>query len=195
MEIICVKHNVEARTFQAVQELPDGNGGTLLNLLTMPQDTLEWRAAEYLINPSDTDLLLDVVLYEAFLPPEADGIPMLIKASTVDEAREYHVGKVMEAKAKMRPQGANSWKQRPQRLSRLASAHPDLALDWEPFLTDDALQPIRDKHDMADEVLVEKALLTSETRDKFTSSRKAFTDANRAEMIRSMRTRGAGNVK
>lgn len=195
MEIICVKHNVESRTFQAVQELPDGNGGTLLYLLTIPQDTLEWRAAEYLIEPSDTDLLLDVVLYEAFLPSEPDGIPMLMKASTVDEARDYHVGQVMAAKTKMRPQGPNRWKQNPQRVARLEAAHPELALDWKSFLTDDALQPIRDKHDMADEVLVEKASLIAETRDRMSSRRKAFTDTQRAEMIRSIRTRGVGNVR
>lgn len=195
MEILCVKHDIEARMFQAVQEVSDGNGGTLLYLCNIPQDTLEWRAAEYLIDPSATDLLLDVVLYEGFLPPEPNGIPMLMRASTIDEAREYHVGKVMEIKANLRPQGANRWKQRSQRLSRLAAAHPDMALNWEPFLTDDALQTIRDKHDMSEEVLTEKALLVSETRDRMASKRKALTDTSRAEMIRSIRARGAGNVK
>lgn len=195
MEILCVKHDIEARMFQAVQEVSDGNGGTLLNLCNIPQDTLEWRAAEYLIDPSATDLLLDIVLYEGFLSPEPNGIPMLMRASTIDEAREYHIGKVAEIKARLRPQGANRWKQRSQRLSRLATAHPDLALNWEPFLTDDALQTIRDKHDMSEEVLTEKALLISETRERMAFKRKALTDTSRAEMIRSIRARGAGNVK
>ncbi|MFF0055688.1 hypothetical protein ACFYRI_14985 [Streptomyces microflavus] len=40
-----------------------------------PQETLAWRAAEYGIDPTDTDTLLDIILHEPFLPdlstPEA----------------------------------------------------------------------------------------------------------------------------
>lgn len=33
-----------------------------------PQETLAWRAAEYGIDPADTDTLLDIILHEPFLP-------------------------------------------------------------------------------------------------------------------------------
>lgn len=35
-----------------------------------PKDTLEWRAAEYNIDPADVDTLLDIVLHEPFVDPQ-----------------------------------------------------------------------------------------------------------------------------
>jgi hypothetical protein len=49
---------------------PDGTG----HRLVFPQDTLAWRAAEYGIDPADTDQLLDIVLHEPWAPHPEDTI-------------------------------------------------------------------------------------------------------------------------
>lgn len=93
-----------------------------------PQDTLAWRAAEYGIDPADTDQLLDIVLHEPWAPhPEdtitADKDPVLAAglmsqalmargavqvgdpvpttlytAETTEEAREAHLMRIQYAK-------------------------------------------------------------------------------------------------
>lgn len=49
--------------------------GVYLHLL--PHDTMAWRAASAGIDPANTDLLLDIVLYEHHMPP-ADEVPDLM---------------------------------------------------------------------------------------------------------------------
>lgn len=44
----------------------DAEGRTHIHVF--PQEALAWRAAEYGIDPSDTDTLLDIILHEPFLP-------------------------------------------------------------------------------------------------------------------------------
>ncbi|MGW3821793.1 hypothetical protein ACWEAF_05660 [Streptomyces sp. NPDC005071] len=93
-----------------------------------PQDTLAWRAAEYGIDPADTDQLLDIVLHEPWAPhPEdtitADKDPVLAAglmspalesrgtvqagdpvpttlytADTTEQAREAHLMRIQYAK-------------------------------------------------------------------------------------------------
>lgn len=66
-----------------------------------PKDIFEWRAAEYDIDPSDMDTLVDIVLSEPFLE-NADFVPgqCLFDALTLEEARESH--KARCAKGKLR---------------------------------------------------------------------------------------------
>lgn len=64
-----------------------------------PKDTLEWRAAEYDIDPSDVDTLLGIVLYEPLLDGHSHEHPKhLFNAATVTEAREYHTGRINKLK-------------------------------------------------------------------------------------------------
>jgi hypothetical protein len=85
-------------------ERPDGNMVAHL----FPQDTLEWRAAEYGIE--DVDELLDIVLHEPYQPPtdatEAEELgverftkPTLMEADSTSEARENHRARISRAKA------------------------------------------------------------------------------------------------
>lgn len=64
-----------------------------------PADTLEWRAAEYGIDPSDTDMLLRVVLYEPLIDHRHDDPLHLYQAPTVEAAREHHLTRVGAAMA------------------------------------------------------------------------------------------------
>lgn len=87
-----------------------------------PKDTLEWRAAEYEIDPTDVDTLIDVVLHEPFLDPEDKAVRKagklspalqnnktirkgeaeptnLFNAPTIADAREAHLLRIQDAKA------------------------------------------------------------------------------------------------
>jgi hypothetical protein len=68
-----------------------------------PQDTMEWRAAEYGIPLSDTDTLLDIVLAEPFIPLSeyAEGTS-LHDSPSITEARREHLGRCARAKLRMR---------------------------------------------------------------------------------------------
>jgi hypothetical protein len=56
--------------FIVQRRITDDQGGVAEGVHIFPYDTLEWRAAEYGIDPSDVDTLLDVVLAEPYLSPE-----------------------------------------------------------------------------------------------------------------------------
>jgi hypothetical protein len=90
-------------------------GGTA-HQLTFPKATLTWRVAEYGIDPTDVDTLLDVVLHEPFMPdPAVDDPPAaaairtriggvtvpttLATARTRDDARTAHLARIAHTKA------------------------------------------------------------------------------------------------
>ncbi|UBU16686.1 hypothetical protein [Nonomuraea gerenzanensis] len=50
-------------------------------LKTFPHSTLEWRSAEYGIDPDDKDTLLDVILHESYIPREDDPLALIDPAS------------------------------------------------------------------------------------------------------------------
>ena len=61
----------------------------------LPVDILETRAAEYSIDPADIDTLLEIVLYENYLPPqEPDDPTALHNAETIQEARDALITRV-----------------------------------------------------------------------------------------------------
>lgn len=80
-----------------------------------PLDTLEWRAAEYEIDPSDTAKLLDIVLTEPFITPDdyADDAPNLYDTDDVSEARAGHIARC--ARVKLRHRISRGDKQHPLR--------------------------------------------------------------------------------
>lgn len=195
MEILSVIYNPVRQMFGAMQE----HEGRLIHL-AFPADTLEWRSAEYQIEPTETDLLLDIVLYELHLntDPAALEPSVLWTADTVEEARERHVAAIMEAKQRLRPAGPRSWRDRSQRVSRLRESGVDR--EWlDAVADDDALKPIRDNHIMDIPVVIEKALLVEKQRAKFKLQQEAARQAvvlsrpsahDRAAMIRAMREMG-----
>ncbi|MEV4053046.1 hypothetical protein AB0J55_17825 [Amycolatopsis sp. NPDC049688] len=69
----------------------------------LPADTLEWRAAEYDIDPADTATLLDIVLAEPHLSEEdwAAG-HKLHDAPDIDTARRDHLARCARAKLRHR---------------------------------------------------------------------------------------------
>lgn len=162
MEVLITKLDPERDRFMIAREV-DRGGSTILELCLVPRDALEWRAAEYQIDPPDTDLLMDVVLYETELP-RTEEIPVLYTAETIDEAREVHVGRVKELKERIRPQ-ADQWKTNAQRLARLRAAGAPME-EWEPFIRDDALAYIRELHLMDRDVLEEKRLMVEQRRQR-----------------------------
>lgn len=79
---------------------PDG----LPHRQTFPVDTLEWRAAEYDIDPADTDTLLDMVLSEPFLDPDPDDPALsLFDAPDIEQARAHHLKKVAKVQVDKDP--------------------------------------------------------------------------------------------
>lgn len=99
--------------------LDKGDGTTHLQI--MPQDILEWRAAEYDIDPTDVDTLFDIVIHEPFIDSWNDAaaaagmtspavrstefarkgeqVPTdLFNATTIEEAREAHLVRITDAK-------------------------------------------------------------------------------------------------
>lgn len=79
------------------------DGKSARQLHVFPTDTMEWRAAEYGIDPADTATLLDIVLAEPHLTPEdwATG-SRLHDASGIQTARQHHIARCAAAKLRHR---------------------------------------------------------------------------------------------
>lgn len=84
-----------------VQTLDDGSEVRYQHLF--PLETLEWRAAEYGIDPADTATLLDIVLTEPHLTEEdwAAG-HRLHDAPDIDTARVDHLARCARSKLRHR---------------------------------------------------------------------------------------------
>lgn len=69
----------------------------------LKKDTLEWRAVEYGIDPTDLDTLLDIAMVEPYLTPEeqAEGV-FLLDAATTQQAREAHIARCAKAKLRLK---------------------------------------------------------------------------------------------
>ena len=104
-----VRETVEGDGVPCYRVYLDTPRGTHLHVF--PADTLEWRAAEYGIDPSDVDTLLDIVLHEPHIDEPGnpfaiaagqavpDDGPTLFTADTVDQAREAHLRRIERVKA------------------------------------------------------------------------------------------------
>jgi hypothetical protein len=72
-------------------------------LYAFPVDTMEWRAAEYGIDPADTATLLDIVMTEPHLnAEERDTGHQLHGAPDIPTARADHVARCARAKLRLR---------------------------------------------------------------------------------------------
>ncbi|MFB9687715.1 hypothetical protein [Amycolatopsis plumensis] len=97
----------------AVDGVRTADDGTVMRFRHFfPLETLEWRAAEYGIEPTDTATLLDIVLAEPYLSEEdwSRG-HQLHDAPDIDTARADHLARC--ARAKLR-----------HRISTRGAAHP-----------------------------------------------------------------------
>jgi hypothetical protein len=74
------------------------------HLLVIPTDTMEWRAAEYDIDPTDTATLLDIVLAEMSMTEAdwSDGGTFLATAPDIETARVDHVARCARVKLRHR---------------------------------------------------------------------------------------------
>lgn len=97
-----------------------------------PRDTLAIRAGEYGLDPTDTALILDVVLHEPFISYPDDDHP-LWTASSIKEAREHHLDVV-----------ADTRKQHEERIGadRRPAEYPTLAVHRARLLRTAELAPI-----------------------------------------------------
>lgn len=82
--------------WQVITRAADGHGLTHL----FPKATLEWRAAEFGIDPDDVDALLDAVLHEAFIDDVEDGPATdILAARNTSEAQQSHAVRIAAVKA------------------------------------------------------------------------------------------------
>lgn len=108
----------------------------------MPTDIMEWRAAEYGIDPTDVDTLLDIVLAEPYLTAEDWAVgTRLIDAPDIATARADHIARCARAKLRHRMS---------TRPSKAAPDHP--------------LEVIRRNHRIDPDVIAVKAEYVSRMR-------------------------------
>lgn len=85
-------------------EITEDDGTVRRHAYTFPEDTFEWRAAEYALDPADFETLLETVLYEFHLPPE-EGFHPLVSEATPERARERHRARLAAVKGAGRVRG------------------------------------------------------------------------------------------
>lgn len=89
--------------WQLAVRLTDGDGGVRRVLALLPTDTLEWRSAEYAIDPADTATLVDVAVVEMFMAPtDYDGGHQLHTAPDIATARADHLARCARVKLRHR---------------------------------------------------------------------------------------------
>lgn len=100
-------------TFDEVESQRDGwrvaltvtgdDGGVVRYLHGFPHDSMEWRAAEYGIDPADTATLLDLILIEPHLNDDERGTGhALYSAPDIATARADHLARCARAKLRLR---------------------------------------------------------------------------------------------
>jgi hypothetical protein len=97
VEHLAARYNAATDKFEVANRVTDDDGNTIMALHIFPPETLEWRSAEYGIDPEDTDTLLDIVLSEPYDNDE----PPLWNVETRDEARAALADRLQARKQKM----------------------------------------------------------------------------------------------
>jgi hypothetical protein len=89
--------------WQVLYDVEQDDGTFTTHGHCFPKDTMESRAAEYGIDPSETETLLDIVLAEGFFTQEdvAAG-EELYAANTIEEARQAHLARCARVKLRIR---------------------------------------------------------------------------------------------
>lgn len=118
-----INSGIEVWRVGGTMEHDDGTSTRHVHLF--PLDTLEWRAAEYGVDPADTATLLDIVLAEPFLTPDdwAAG-HQLHDAPDIDTARRDHLARC--ARVKLRHRISTRSKEHPcRRVAAESPLHPE----------------------------------------------------------------------
>jgi len=124
------------------------DGTTMPGKHVFPADTLEWRAAEYEIDPSDLDTLLDIVLWEPFLGEDNERPDLsLYEAPTIEAARARHLERIQKRKGKSTKRRAGVDTVR-EELKQMAFMHPE-ALDLKKQLRDQSREVHRQMREQA----------------------------------------------
>lgn len=85
------------------QTIELGDGSTRPYLQVSPYDQMEWRAAEYNINPSDLNTLIDIMICEQFIKSEWYHTDKSIwNSPTIENAREALISEIAQIKLKYR---------------------------------------------------------------------------------------------
>lgn len=166
MEYLATQH-MHGRLVSAVElaGLPDN----LLHQTVIPEDTMEWRAAEWGIDPSEVDTLLDIVIYQEHFDEKIQ--PLDFPGPT--DARGAMIAMLARTKQRVRPQGPNQWKDKKQRADRIQLAGVDDPA-WVEAITDDALERFRTHSLLDPEVVAEKARFINERRARRLGHPKRF---------------------
>jgi hypothetical protein len=139
------------------QTRPDQN----THLHVFPHNTFEWRAAEYGFDPDDVDGLLQVILYEPFIPDPSDpfarqdpSAAKLLQAThglpgcwtpgvPEDERRAAHLERIAAVKNHRLTLKDAPHKDRAGALAYIGSARSAPADPLEPIKTQTRLDPVR----------------------------------------------------
>lgn len=104
----------------------DADGNHFNYKYRFPVDTMEWRAAEYGIDPADTATLLDIVMVEPLMSEEdyQDGVK-LHDTDDIAQARADHLARV--ARKKLAARMSTRKKGSPlQRIADESPMHPEI---------------------------------------------------------------------
>lgn len=117
----------DGRGHVIIQRWHDHDDGTTEEgVFVIPEDALEWRAAEYHLDPNDLPMLLEIVIAECYLVQETE-TPALFTAATVEEAREHHLELLKKVKKEHFPDKAGLSRNTPQTRNwdELFVMHPE----------------------------------------------------------------------
>lgn len=130
-----------------------------------PEDALEWRIAEYDLDPDDLDSVLEIVLAECHMDPLPDDeTHYLFTAETVEDARALHLERCGEVWRKHFPRDARGGRDR----------HVPVTQDWKDLFVVHA------------EATSLKKQLVNQHRDKIRKNRESGrpSDVSRVERLR-----------
>lgn len=130
----------------ATVDVTDDEGNTTRLAYFFPPDTMEWRVAEYDLDPvADADLLLDIVLFEPHIElPEEKRLYMTDRATakaTLLDTVKAERGKSEAAKANRREGQAEADKESEVRRKVKALSV------WHPTIVEDKKKLVQRKHD------------------------------------------------
>ncbi|GAX54751.1 hypothetical protein [Streptomyces olivochromogenes] len=177
---------------QAVSETFSRDGNPLWHIVSLkpdgtyhdyvfPQDSLEWRAAEYSIDPSDVETLLDVILHEPHKAPLNRDDPALMEGrisravipSAGTRVGDYEATTLFNAETKKDAREAH--------LVRIQHAKANRVKVVSPAGKPDPLDKIRSKYRNEPKLIEDKRRAVNEGRSVLRKNLEAFQLKNRKE--------------
>lgn len=114
-----VEQHQQPPHWRVFYEVPGGDG-PLIHCHAFPPSTLAWRAAEYGIDPADSQTLLDIVLHEPHMTGHDHTSPDFLYNTDRATARKALHGRVAEVKTRVQIRDPHG---------RLAAIHAAHAVD------------------------------------------------------------------